>query len=126
MDPPLKISLAIAVAGGESVADWARTKEVPARTAYRWAATPEIRRTVQEIRRRSVDQAIGRLSRHATTAAEQIAKLAETAEAEAVRLAACRGLLADLVQVGQYADLANRLEAIETALDDRDATHERA
>ncbi len=38
-----KVLLAAAVAEGTAVAKWASTNEVPERTAYRWAAEPEVR-----------------------------------------------------------------------------------
>jgi hypothetical protein len=48
-----KVLLAAAVAEGTAVAKWAATNEVPERTAYRWAAEPEVRSEIESIRRRA-------------------------------------------------------------------------
>jgi hypothetical protein len=112
--------LARAIAGGSTVAAWAKTHDIPKRTAYTWARSAAVRATVERIRRRSLDRAIGRLSRDATAAASTIAKLAQSAESETVKLTAARGLLADLMTVSDYATLERRLAEVEERLE---ATH---
>jgi len=112
-------SLAVAIAAGQSVSDWAKASEVPRRTAYRWSRLPETRRIVADARRRSIDRAIGTLSKNATAAAQEIARLAAKADAEAVRLAACRGLLSDLMTVTNHQALADRVADIERRLHER-------
>jgi hypothetical protein len=54
--------LAVAIVEGMPVEKWASTNGVPKRTAYHWAAQPE----VESIRRRALDEAIGRLAKRAT------------------------------------------------------------
>jgi hypothetical protein len=58
-----KMLLAAAIAEGTAVAKWASSNEVPERTAHRWAAAPEVRSEIESIRRRALDEAIGRLAK---------------------------------------------------------------
>jgi hypothetical protein len=111
-----KASLALAMAGGQTVAAWARDNQVADRTARTWSHSPEVVRLVGRIRRKAIDRAIGRLSRHATAAADQIARLAKGAASEAVRLHAARAVLADLMTVSNYAALEDRLAEVERRL----------
>ena len=52
-----KINLALAVAEGESIAEWARQNGVSERTAQRWAQDRNVRREVDTCRRRALNQA---------------------------------------------------------------------
>jgi hypothetical protein len=108
-----KASLALAIAGGSTVKAWAKAHDVPERTAYTWARSPEVRDRVRRIQRRALERAIGQLSRHAAAAAGQIATLARAAQSEAVQLQAARAVLADLMQVADYADHEARLAELE-------------
>ncbi len=54
-----KIHLALAIAGGESIAAWAQENGVSERTAFYWAKDPKVRREVEACRRQVVNQAIG-------------------------------------------------------------------
>jgi hypothetical protein len=100
-----KSGLALAMAAGETVAAWARENQVPVRTARTWSNSPEVRKLVQRIRRRVIDRAVGRLSKNATAAADEIVRLAKKAASEAVRLNAARAVLAELMAVSNYATL---------------------
>ena len=113
-----KAGLALAMAAGNTVPDWARDNQIPSRTAYTWSRSPEVLRAVHRIRRRALDRAIGRLSRNATAAACRIAKLAKSATSESVQLAACRAVLADLMTVSNYAAIEKRLAQVERQLRD--------
>ncbi len=109
-----KAALALAMATGRTVKAWAKEHDdVPERTAYNWARSPEVRTMVRRIRRRAIDRAVGRLSRHAAAAADQIADLAKGAESESVQLQAARAVLADLMHVTDYADHDDRIAALE-------------
>jgi hypothetical protein len=103
----------MAMAAGGTVAAWARDNQVPERTAYTWSRSPEVRTQVRRIRRRALDRAIGRLSRHAAAVADRIATLADSAQSQAVRLQAARAVLADLMTVSNYAALEQRLAEVE-------------
>jgi hypothetical protein len=108
-----KADLALAIATGRTVKAWAKEHDVPQRTAYTWARSLEVKKRVRRIRRRAIDRAIGRLSRYASAAAQQIADLAKGAESESVKLQAARAVLADLMQVANYADLEDRITELE-------------
>ena len=114
--------LALAIAGGRTVAAWARDNGVAERTAYTWSRSPRVLRLVGKIRRRAIDRAIGRLSCHATRAAAEIVRLFQEAASEAVRLQAARAVLADLMTVSDYAALEDRLADVERQLRDRSHT----
>jgi hypothetical protein len=108
-----KAALALALAGGSTVKAWATAHDVPVRTAYTWARSPDVRKRVRRIQRRALERAIGCLSRHAAAAAGQIASLAKAAQSEAVKLQAARAVLADLMQVSDYADHEQRITELE-------------
>ena len=113
-----KSSLALAMAVGDTVADWASEKHVALRTAQAWSASREVRKEVRRIRRRVLDAAIGRLSKNATAAADRIAQLVKDAKSEAVQFSAARAVLADLMAVSNYAALERRLAAVERRMQD--------
>jgi transposase-like protein len=111
-----KSALARALVSGASVAEWAKAHGVPDRTAYTWARSREVLDEVDDIRRAALDRAIARLSGQATPAAEQIARLSEAANSEAVRLQASRVVLAELTTIVSYAALERRMAEIEQRL----------
>jgi hypothetical protein len=115
-----KSDLALAMAMGQSVPAWARKNEVARRTAYNWSRSREVRAHVKRIRRRVIDRAVGRLSKNATAAADQIARLARGAKSEAVQLQASRAVLAELMAVSNYATIEQRLAEVERKLRDSD------
>lgn len=115
--------LALWVAGGGKIAQRCRDNGMPIRTAYRLAKTPKFQAAVDVYRRRAADRAIGLLARHAAVAVEGLVKLAKTAESEPTRLAAQRGVLAELREMSDFASLSRRLSDIERRLDEHD-THQ--
>src|SRR5262249_55261175 len=100
-----KIELAIALARGVSVWHWARVNSVAKNTAYRWSREPEVRKEVANIRRRLVSQALGRLTRNASKAADTIVRTLERGDSDAVRLRAARAVLSDIITVSKFSDL---------------------
>ncbi len=117
--PCKKTRLALAMARGESIAAWARHNQVPRSTAFRWAKDPELRRTVEALRRRALDRAIGRMVGLAIKATDGIARLAEGAKSESVQLRAWRAVLADQMAVSKFSNLEQRMVEIEEQLRDR-------
>jgi hypothetical protein len=115
----LREALAVAVAGGRDVGEWAREAGVSRRTANRWAATPGFKARVAELRRRLTDRAIGRLTATVTAAADELARLATGAASEQVRLQASRAILADMISVTEFAELTRRMTEVERKLNDR-------
>ena len=115
----LKTDLALAVAGGKSVAAWAQEHNIPRRTAYTWAKSPEFKAAVESYRRRANDRAVGRLVRYATWAVTRLVKLAKGAKSEAVQLAATRAILMDRLAIADNAELERRMADIERQLRER-------
>jgi hypothetical protein len=111
-----KTHLALAIAQGKSAAAWARCNGVPSSTAYRWASEPEVRRAVEACRRRTLDRAIGRMTRRTTWACDRIAKLAKAAESESVQLRALRSIFSDVMAVSKFSNLEYRVAEIEEDL----------
>jgi hypothetical protein len=109
----LKSKLAYWIAQGKSIAVWARQNGLHRCTAYRWAKQAEVREIVNSWRRMSMDQALGRMARRASRAADGIYSLGADAESESVRLRAWRAILADQMQVAQFADLEYRMAELE-------------
>ena len=112
-----KIHLALAIAGGESIAAWAQQNGVSERTAFYWAKDPKVRREVDACRRRVVNQAIGRLTGMTTKAVDGITHLAREADSESVQLRAWRGVLADLMSVSKFSVLEYRMTEVEEQLE---------
>jgi hypothetical protein len=105
--------LAIAIAQGKSISLWARENEVPRRTAFRWANNPDVRRQVEDWRRRSLDRVIGSMAGHSLRAVKALIKLSETAESESVQLRALRAVLADQMAIAKQANLEYRVSQLE-------------
>ena len=105
--------LAKALAGGETVKDWAEKSNVKTRTAYAWAASAEVVDQVNAVRRGALEQAMARLSQNATAASDAIVGLVKEANSESVRLQAARAVLAELAAACGQAALQSRLDEIE-------------
>jgi hypothetical protein len=114
-----KLLLASAIAEGTSVAKWASASGVPERTAYHWAAQHEVRAEVESIRRRALDEGIGRMATRATWAVDGIVKLGESAASESVRLSALRAVMSDFIAVSNFAGLETRLAQLEEQFHER-------
>src|SRR5262249_28446863 len=112
-------SLALAVAGGMSVASWARNNGVGIRTCYDWTATEEFKARVAEHRRRFADQSVGALVKLAINAVAEIAKLMSASERESIRLAAAKAILDQLVAISSHVEIEERLAALEAASPER-------
>ncbi len=117
-----KDQLALHLASGGVVADWARANGIPDRTVYTWSRSPEVRDRTESIRRAVLAGAVKQLGAHAAAAAGQIVKLAENARSETVRLQAARAVLAEFMSVSNYTSMAGQLADIERRLRERSAS----
>jgi hypothetical protein len=108
-----KFSLAVALARGSSVRRWALANKVPRETARRWAHEPDVRLTVESLRRRAIDRAVGVLAGRSSWAAGGICKLAKGAESESVQLRALKSVLSDMIAVSKYSGLEERMAGLE-------------
>lgn len=84
--------LAIGVASGMSLTDAAKQAGIKYITARRRAADPAFRRRVEELRQAITDQALGRLTKDMTAAADTFSALLYD-PAPQVRLAAAKAIL---------------------------------
>lgn len=105
-----KTRFAAAIARGASISAWARTNDVPVRTALEWASEPEVRESVELWRRRALKRAIDRLAAAAPGAK---AELARHAESGSVQRRARRAGLADPKPDAEFSSLEERLAAME-------------
>jgi hypothetical protein len=107
------MKLAAALAEGKSCAEWASANKVAERTAQRWANDPEVRAEVNSIRRGTLDQAVGQMSNRVAFAVAGIAKLAEDAKSESVKLSALRSILTDMMAISDFTGLEERIAKLE-------------
>jgi hypothetical protein len=105
--------LAMTIAQGKSIAGWARQNGVPKRTAQRWASEPDVRRQVEDWRRRVLDRALGYLAGRSMWAVRGIAQLGEAAESESVQLRARRAILQDQIAVSKFSNFEYRMAELE-------------
>ena len=105
--------LAMAIAQGKSIAEWAQQNGVPRPTAQRWASEPDVRRQVEDWRRRILDRALGYMGGRSMWAVKGIAKLGAAAESESVQLRARRAILHDQIAVSRFSNLEYRMAELE-------------
>jgi hypothetical protein len=102
-----------ALAAGSTNQDAAATAGVNERTVRRRLEDPAFRAQVDEARRAAIDLAVARLSDSAAFAATTLRQLAEGAQAETVRLGACRTILELGLKWREHGDLTARIEQLE-------------
>ena len=78
-----------------------------------------VRKAVESYRRRTIDQAIGRMTKHTTRAADVIVRIANDAESDSVWLRAARAIFSDMMAVSKYSGLEGRMTEIEEKLLER-------
>ena len=117
--------LALAIARGTSIAAWAHKNNVPKQMANRWASEPRVRATAESCRRRALDRAVDRMTRHVAWAADQIAELATDADSQSVQLAALRAIFSNMMAVSEFAALEARMTQIEEQLRGQDGSSAR-
>jgi hypothetical protein len=108
-------ALVLALAGGQTVRDAARTAGIGERTATRRWADPAFRQRVVCLRAEMVAQAAGQLADGMAEAAATLRRLL-TAEAESVRLGAARSILEIGTKLRELVELEARLQALEERL----------
>ncbi|MFI5456397.1 MAG: hypothetical protein ACHRXM_13190 [Isosphaerales bacterium] len=119
--PDQQYQFAVAMATGQRASVWAKKNGVCERTCYNWRKTKEYRLTVQEVRRRTLDRAVGHFARKLTKAADRIALLATEAQSESVQLQAARAMFKEFTAGREHVDLEEQMVDIERRLDERDA-----
>jgi hypothetical protein len=109
-------ALALHLALGGKAAAYAREKGIPARTVHRWAADPQLRARVREIRGDATDQAVGLLCAASRFSVGTLINLAREGKSEGVRLAAARTVLTLLMELRQFHEEDARILNIEKEL----------
>ena len=117
-----KTQLALAIGQGVSIAAWARANEVSRRTAFSWAKDPLVRKAADSYRRRVIDQAIGRMTKQSTLAADTVISIVKEAASDSVRLRAARALYLDMITVSKYSGLEIRVTEMEQQLEQQTGT----
>jgi hypothetical protein len=108
-----KSKLAFAIARGAKIATWARKNDVSTRTAFYWAKETQVREEVEEIRRNSFNEALGRMNSRSRKAADGILNLAESSESDFVRLKAWQSILTDQMAIAKFSTLEQRMLGLE-------------
>jgi ABC-type uncharacterized transport system ATPase component len=114
----LKSQLALWVAAGGRISVWCKAHNIARQTGYKWYATDEFRRMVEEYRRRAVDRAIGKMARSLEKAVEKMVELIERGQTDAVKLAAAKTLVDKLIEIQEHADLKADMARLSERLDD--------
>ena len=104
--------LLLALAGGATVAEAARQAGVSEPTVYRRLRDTAFARHLAEARGAVIRQAVGRLARDCSTAADTLADLL-TADSETVRLGAARSILELTIKIRDHEDIESRIAALE-------------
>ncbi len=101
-------------------AEAARAAGVSKSTLARWLRDPAFAQAVREARRHALEQSLGALS---AATAEAVATLRASlqAEGEAVRVRAAVAILEHALRAAEVGDLAERIAALEAALEARGA-----
>jgi transposase-like protein len=100
---------AMALAGGQSVAEVAALTSVSERQLYRWLADDKFRARVRQHQDEMIGAAAGRLAAGMTKAASVLTELL-TSRNERVRLKAASELIAAGLKVAEVRDLARQVE----------------
>ena len=108
-----KTQLASAIAQGDCIVKWAKANGVDAATAYEWADEPAVRKAVGAHRRRVLEEAVGRMSKHAEWAAQGIVEIAKNAKSDSVWLSALRAIRAGTPAASIYTGMEKRVAAAE-------------
>jgi hypothetical protein len=107
--------LALALAGGQSIADVAEQAGLSRRTIELRLAEPAFRQLVAEFRGQLIATALGLLADNMTRAARAIANLLDSPEAH-IRLRAARTLIHAGLRVRDSVELADRVQDLEAEL----------
>ena len=113
--------LVAALAAGSTIRDAATAAGVGERTVRRRLKDPSFRAQVDAARHTAIDLAVARLSDSAGFAATALRQLAESAQAETVRLGACRTILELGLKWREHGDLTERIAALERGRPPEDA-----
>jgi len=111
--------MALALASGQTIAEWATATGTPLRTAQHWASRREFQDLVDEHQAQVVSTAVRKLAAGMTRAAERLLALVDSQD-ERIGLRAAIAVAERYEQLHMFADLMKRIEQLEER-----AAHER-
>ncbi len=106
-------TLAFGLASGWSLRRASKEAGLPQTTGRRWASDPAFKRRVAAMRSEVIGAAVGKLAVIAAQAVETLQDLLASGVDPETRLRASRTVLDQLVQLGEFADLSERVERLE-------------
>ena len=101
------------VASGVSIKDAATKVGCKAQTAYNISCTSEFKTRVASIRTEVASGTVGTLTLAASEAAAALRELLDPSNAPAVRLNACKAVLASLSAISELGELRARIDQLE-------------
>lgn len=107
-------SLALSVAGGETIRDAAKEHGCSETHAYHISCSPEFKKRVNEVRAQTTARAVGKLTKASTEAIDTLLKLTGESNEPSIRLNASKAILASLGPISELAELRARLEELES------------
>jgi hypothetical protein len=107
-------SLALLLASGSSIKNAAVQLGIGSRTAYRIASSDKMKTRVASIRTEIASSTVGELTLGASEAASTLRELLGESNAPAVRLNACKAILASLSAISELGELRARIDALES------------
>lgn len=114
--------VALALAGGATVAAAARKGQVSERTVYRWLRLPKFKARLEQYREQLVGEATGRVSRHMSAAADALGGLVKKSKSELVRLKAAQALLDAGPKLRLSEQLEREVELLRAAVEEMNGT----
>jgi hypothetical protein len=119
--------LAASLAAGIPVKTWAERNGVPLRTAYKWAAKPEVKELVRVHAREVADQIKGITTNNAALAGRRLQMLlADKSTPQSILVRAIRIGLIALPHISAWSDDAGRLSDLEERMNELSARNQKA
>jgi hypothetical protein len=109
--------MAMAIATGTTVRQWAIKQGIPERTCYDWSRTPGFRTQVTDIRRRFIDANVGMLVVASSRATCKLVNLLDSSFSPSIQLSAARTILENVIHISNWADYEDRMSAVERRLE---------
>lgn len=113
---PMELRFVDMSASGQSMEDMAAELGVTSRTLRRWKARSEVASQIRARTSESMALARAVLSAGASRAARELVGLAENAEPDSARIAACRSVIEQAGQLGELQDISDKLADLEKRL----------
>jgi hypothetical protein len=95
-------SLAEGIASGQSVSEWATSKDVLAETALAWSELPVFRDYVEKCRVAHAERMVGKIGGCVERAIDRLVELSECARMPGIALAATRAIIKNWMDLSIY------------------------